>query len=145
MAILDRRNNQLIEDKDTRVSVGIDFPFARVPNQDGYFSTTKTTIESVKNNIKLLLLTQKGDRLFQPNLGINLRRFLFEQITEDTSIQIENDIVDTFQTWLPFVELQDIQIDTSSENQSSNRIKINITFNIRRAPNTSESVGVVLE
>ena len=57
MPILDRRNNQLIEDKDTRVSVGIDFPFARVPNQDGYFSTTKTTIESVKNNIKLLYIS----------------------------------------------------------------------------------------
>ena len=96
MPILDRRSNQFIEDKDTRVSVGIDFPFARVPNKDGYFSTTKTTIESVKNNIRLLLQTQKGERIFQPNLGMNIRRFLFEQITEDTQVQIENDILDTF-------------------------------------------------
>ena len=29
MPILDRRTNQFIEDKDTRVSVGIDFPIAR--------------------------------------------------------------------------------------------------------------------
>ena len=89
MPILDRRNNQFIEDKDTRVSVGIDFPFAIVPNKDGYFATTKTTIESVKNNIRLLLQTQKGERIFQPNLGMNIRRFLFEQITEDTQVQIE--------------------------------------------------------
>ncbi len=143
MPILDRRNNQLIEDKDTRVSVGIDFPFARVPNQDGYFSTTKTTIESVKNNIRLLLQTQKGERMFQPNLGMGIRRFLFEQITEDTQVQIENDIVDTFSTWLPFVELREINIDTS--NQDKNQININIVFNIKRAPNTIESVGVVLE
>jgi len=143
MPILDRRNNQLIEDKDTRVSVGIDFPFARVPNQDGYFSTTKTTIESVKNNIRLLLQTQKGERMFQPNLGMGIRRFLFEQITEDTQVQIENDIVDTFSTWLPFVELREINIDTS--NQDKNQINIEIVFNIKRAPNTIESVGVVLE
>jgi len=143
MPILDRRNNQLIEDKDTRVSVGIDFPFARVPNQDGYFSTTKTTIESIKNNIRLLLQTQKGERMFQPNLGMNIRQFLFEQITEDTQVQIENDIVDTFNTWLPFVELRKIDIDTS--NQDKNQINIEIVFNIKRAPNTIESVGVVLE
>jgi len=143
MPILDRRNNQLIEDKDTRVSVGINFPFARVPNQDGYFSTTKTTIESVKNNIRLLLQTQKGERMFQPNLGMNIRQFLFEQITEDTQVQIENDIVDTFSTWLPFVELREINIDTS--NQDKNQINIEIVFNIKRAPNTIESVGVVLE
>ena len=143
MPILDRRNNQFIEDKDTRVSDGIDFPFAIVPNKDGYFATTKTTIESVKNNIRLLLQTQKGERVFQPNLGMNIRRFLFEQITEDTQVQIENDIVDTFATWLPFVELREIDIDTS--NQDKNQINIKIVFNIKRAPNTIESVGVVLE
>ena len=93
MPILDRRTNQFIEDQDTRVSVGIDFPFARVPNQDGYFKTTKTTIDAIKNNIKLLLRTEQGERVFQPNLGMTLRRFLFEQITEDTAVQIENDIV----------------------------------------------------
>ncbi len=143
MPILDRRNNQLIEDKDTRVSVGIDFPFARIPNQDGYFATTKTTIESVKNNIRLLLRTQKGERMFQPNLGMGIRRFLFEQITEDTQVQIENDIVDTFATWLPFVELREINVDLSE--QDRNKINIKIVFNIKRAPNTIESVGVVLE
>ena len=143
MPILDRRNNQLIEDKDTRVSVGIDFPFARIPNQDGYFATTKTTIESVKNNIRLLLQTQKGERIFQPNLGMGIRRFLFEQITEDTQVQIENDIVDTFATWLPFVELREINIDLAEQDQ--NKINIKIVFNIKRAPNTIESVGVVLE
>ena len=143
MPILDRRSNQLIEDKDTRVSVGIDFPFARIPNQDGYFATTKTTIESVKNNIRLLLQTQKGERMFQPNLGMGIRRFLFEQITEDTQVQIENDIVDTFATWLPFVELREINIDLAEQDQ--NKINIKIVFNIKRAPNTIESVGVVLE
>ena len=143
MPILDRRNNQFIEDKDTRVSVGIDFPFAIVPNKDGYFATTKTTIESVKNNIRLLLQTQKGERIFQPNLGMNIRRFLFEQITEDTQVQIENDIVDTFATWLPFVELREIDVDLAEQDQ--NKINIKIVFNIKRAPNTIESVGVVLE
>ena len=144
MPILDRRNNQLIEDKDTRVSVGLNFPISRAPgNQDGFFSTSKTTIESIKNNIRLLLQTQKGERMFQPNLGMNIRQFLFEQITEDTQVQIENDIVDTFATWLPFVDLREIDIDTGRQDQ--NQINIKIVFNIKRAPNTIESVGVVLE
>ena len=74
---------------------------------------------------------------------MNIRRFLFEQITEDTQVQIENDIVDTFNTWLPFVELREIDIDTGRQDQ--NKINIKIVFNIKRAPNTIESVGVVLE
>ena len=145
MPILDKRTKQFIEDKDTRVSVGLDFPIARVPNQDGYFKTTKTTIDAIKNNIKLLLQTQQGERVFQPNLGMNLRRFVFEQINENTSIEIENNIVDVFETWLPFVELNNIEINTDAENQEHNKIKINITFSIKRAPGTLESVGIVLE
>ena len=144
MPILDRRNNQFVEDQDTRVSVGIDFPFSRVPNQDGYFKTTKTTIESVKNNIRLLLKTEKGERLFQPNLGLALRRFLFEQINEDTNVLIENEIVDTFEKWLPFVEIQELDVNTQPINSDRNQIKIKVTFNIRRAPGSLESVGVVL-
>ena len=145
MAIVDRRTNQFVDDQDTRVSVGIDFPFALVPNQDGYFKTTKTTVDSIKNNIKLLLQTQRGERVFQPNLGMNLRRFLFEQITVDTEIEIQNDIVDAFQIWLPFVDVRDIKLDIDSENTNINKIIINILFSITRAPNTLESVGVTLE
>ena len=143
MPILDRRKDRFVEDQDTRVSVGIDFPFARVPNQDGYFKTTKTTVESIKNNIRLLLHTERGERVFQPNLGMNLKRYLFEQITEDISIQIENDIVEVFETWLPFVELRDIQVNT--DNQNKNQIDINIVFNIKRAPSSLESVQVTLD
>ena len=144
MPILDKRKNQFIEDQDTRVSVGIDFPFARVPNQDGYFKTTKTTVESIKNNIRLLLQTEQGERVFQPNLGMNLRRFVFEQITEDTLIEIENDIVDVFNTWLPFVELQGIDVNIDPTNQEQNKIKINITFSIKKSPTSLESVEVAL-
>ena len=145
MPILDRRTNQLVEDQDTRVSVGIDFPFGRQPNQDGYFKTTKTTVESVKNNIRLLLQTELGERTMQPFLGMNLRQFIFEQITEDVKVQIENNIVDVFETWLPFVELKDIQISSDSVTEDRNKISVNIVFSIKRASNSTESVGVVLE
>ena len=144
MAIPDRRVKRFVEDLDDRVSVGLDFPIGRqAGDQMGYFATTKTTMDAIKNDVRLLLLTQRGERLFQPFLGMNIRRFLFEQITDDTSVQIENDIVDTFETWLPFVQLQDIEVDLGD--QDRNKIKIYVTFNVRNAPTELQSVGVVLE
>ena len=144
MAIADRRVKRFIEDRDSRVSVGLDLPIARkAGDSQGYFATTKTTMDAVKNDIKLLLMTQRGERLMQPFLGMDIRRFLFEQITENTAVEIENDIVETFETWLPFVQLQELDVDLG--NQDKNQIKINITFNIRNAPTDLQSVGVVLE
>ena len=143
MAVRDTRVNRFIEDKDTRVSVGLQMPLGRQPGSgDGFFTTTKTTIDAVKEDIKMLLLTQQGERLFQPLLGMNIRRFLFEQITENTVIEIENDIVSTFSRWLPFVQLNDIKIDITE--QDKNKIKIDIKFNIANAPNDLQSVGVIL-
>ena len=142
MAIVDRNSKRFIEDRDTRVSVGLDLPLGRDGNGT-YFATTDTTVDSIKNDVRLLLLTQRGERVMQPFLGMDIRRFLFEQITDDTSIEIENDIVETFQTWLPFVELRDIDIDL--KDQDRNQIKINVKFNIVNAPSELQSVGVVLE
>ena len=68
MAIADPRVNRFIEDKDTRVSVGLKMLLGRQPGGDGYFTSTKTTIDAVKEDIRLLLLTQQGERLFQPLL-----------------------------------------------------------------------------
>jgi|TARA_B100000073_G_scaffold126724_1_gene103729 phage baseplate assembly protein W len=142
MAILDRRKNRFIEDNDTRVSVGMEFPLGRSTGGDGYFTSTKTTIDAVKNNIKLLLQTHRGERVFQPNLGMNLRSLIFEPLTEDITIQVENNIVDVFSRWLPFVDLRDIQV---VRDDNLNQVNINITFSVRRAPNSLESVQVTFE
>ena len=142
MPIPNNKTNQFINDKDTRVSVGIDFPLGLVSGGDGYFATTKTTIDAIKTNIRLLLQTTQGDRLFQPNLGMNLKQLLFEQASDETNIQIENNIVDVFELWLPFVQLQNINIDRRDD---VNQININIEFNISRAPNSLDSVQVTFD
>mgnify|MGYP003136833372 CR=1 FL=1 len=141
MAILDRRKNRFKEDVDTRVSVGIEFPFGKTSG-DGYFRSTKTTIDAVKNNIRLLLQTHRGERVFQPNLGMNLRSLIFEPLTEDITIQIENNILDVFGRWLPFVDLRNIEV---VRNDNLNQVNINIKFSVRRAPNSLESVQVTFD
>ena len=99
-------------------------------------------MDSIKTDIRTLLMTQRGERLMQPGLGMNIRWFLFEQITDNTVIEIENDIVETFNRWLPFVVLNDIEVDL--KDQDMNKIKINIQFNIVNTPSELQSVGVVL-
>ena len=126
MATLDRRKDRFVEDQDKRVSVGIEFPFGRVGGGDGYFKSTKTTVESIKNNIKLLLQTHRGERVFQPNLGMDLRSLIFEPLTEDITIQIENNIVDVFSRWLPFVDLRNINVNRKDD---LNQVNINIYKN----------------
>ena len=143
MAILDTSKKPFIQDRDNDVFIGINLPFKKSEASEGYFLSTTTTIEAVKNNVKLLLSTDKGERIFQPNLGIGLRRFLFEPITGETTLAIQNEIVDTFNFWLPFITIKDIQVETTSaDGTNPNQISINVIFNLDKDPNTLESVQV---
>ena len=121
------------------IKVGIDLPIRRGDELDGFFASTSTTIEAVKNNIRNLLNTHQGERLFQPNLGINLRRYLFSQITDETLVSIQDSITSTFSFWLPFVQIQNISLKNGT---NANSIIIDILFNIKQDPNTLDSVQV---
>tara|TARA_Y100001963_G_scaffold128588_1_gene183056 strand:- start:1533 stop:2030 length:498 start_codon:yes stop_codon:yes gene_type:complete len=142
MAVKDTSRKPYIQDNDTNVKVGIDLPIRRGNGADGFFATTATTIEAVKNNIRNLLQTNEGERFFQPNLGMNLRTILFEQITEENLLAIQDSILDKFQFWLPFVEVRDIQVLSKDDDTEigTNEIRVKILFNIKQDPNTLDSI-----
>ena len=106
MAIKDVTKKPYIEDREENIFIGIDYPFHRSDGVEGWFASTATTIEAVKVNIKSFLLTNPGERLMQPELGIGLKKYVFEQFTDETRIAIENEIADTLSYWMPFIEIK---------------------------------------
>ena len=146
MAIILNNKPDLIDD-DNRKFVGLELPLKLSNGREGYFQSTSLSINAIKENLRLLLNTKKGERLFQPNLGLNLRQMLFEQITEESIIGIQDSILDTFSFWLPFVEVRDIEILTNDNNKTilSNEIRVKILFNIIQDPNTLDSVTLTFQ
>ena len=147
MAIKDITRKPYIEDNDENVFIGIDLPFRKSDGIMGWFASSSTTIDSVKNNIKNLLLTEAGERIMQPNLGLALKKYLFEQSNPDIKDRIQQDIIEAFRSWLPFVQIRELNIilgDNQSNQFDVNTINIKIIFNITRDPNTLESVSVTV-
>ena len=144
MAKRDSTKKTFVNDRDDNVFIGIDLPFRKSDGVEGWFASTDTTIKAVKNNIKNLLSTHKGERYLQPNIGLNLTKFLFEQFSDELRLQIENDILDTLEFWLPFIQVKNLEIEMSSASDSTgkNTLMINVLFNITKDPNTLESVQV---
>ena len=63
------------------VTIGVAFPLDDV----NLFSGTQTVKEQVKSNLLNLLLTEKGERINQPDFGIGLKNLLFEQNIDETN------------------------------------------------------------
>jgi hypothetical protein len=122
--------------KDTKAyndyALGISLP---IQIGDVAFNQTFKTIDQVKTNIKSLLLTKKGERLMQPELGSGLQEVLFEQIDDEIATKIEDTIVSTISKWLPYVTIQQINVDTKKELKDKNEIDVSITFTLGNSTN----------
>jgi phage baseplate assembly protein W len=54
-----------------------------------------TNENSVKRSVRNLILTEPGERLFQPDVGCKIRSLLFENMSDITAIQLKNAIEET--------------------------------------------------
>tara|TARA_R100001015_G_C4606254_1_gene161319 strand:+ start:794 stop:1234 length:441 start_codon:yes stop_codon:yes gene_type:complete len=142
MAIIDTSiSGSSIENRDLDIFIGIDLPFYKSNGTEGYFASTKTTLQAVKNNLINLLKTEKGERYYQPSLGLNLKSFLFEPIVPGLDQTIKEDIMSTLSIWLPFVNINSMNVAVqASDAFDRNKIKIDITFSLNDLPNVLESV-----
>lgn len=84
--------------------------------------------DAVKESIKNLILTDRGERLMQPSLGGNITAMLFENITPAVLKLIEDNIRTTITLYEPRAELQNVAV---SSNIDDNTVRVRITFYIK--------------
>lgn len=97
--------------------------------------------EAVKESMKNLLLTDRGERLFQPFLGSNIRRNLFDNMTPASLKLIEQHVIEVINNYEPRVEL--IKVEVIGD-QEKNAVFVNIYFYLRNYE-TPLSLTVFLE
>ena len=127
-------------DKNDDIYVGVRFPLDH--SQEGFFYKTKTILEQAKSNMRNLLLTSKGERVMQPNLGVRLKRFLFEQFNADLVSQIQNVVTESINYWMPFLVIRNIDVwmDDDISGDYKHKMNIKVEFFINKDPSTHESV-----
>jgi len=84
-----------------------------------------TSEMAVINSIKNLILTNHYERPFQPEIGSNVRRMLFENMDNITAITIENEIKQTIANFEPRASVSKIYVIADYEN---NGFKVTLNF-----------------
>ena len=140
MAIIDKNhNNWYLVDQDVDQFIGLSLPL--VFNDQ---ASTRTTLEEVKQNVLLLCSTEAGERIMQPNLGIRLKRYLFEPFAEHLVGDVKDTITESINYWMPFVRINTIEVKMSESNDGNmrNTMELKIDFSLTKDPDTLESVQV---
>lgn len=124
-------------DLQKNIAIGISLPFGR-SGTNQLFNKTYNTKDQIKSNFINLLLTNKGERILNPEFGSNLRQLLFENITSITEENIKDAIISSANIYLP--EIQVVNIILNNE-YDSNTINITIDY-ILRISGTSEQITI---
>ena len=104
--------------------VGIRFPLDHSP--EGFFYKTKTVLEQSKANLRNLLLTTPGERVFQPTFGSQIYALLFEPISLDLKQKMEDGILVDINFWLPYIIIDEVVVTPDED-----RNHVGITLNFR--------------
>ena len=101
----------------------LDLTFRRLPvtNDVALSYDEQAVIRSVRN----LLLTGFYERPFQPNLGSNLNKLLFEPADQLTSNLIESEVKNVISNFEPRVTINTINVTISPDENSFN---LSMTF-----------------
>ena len=95
------------------ITYGINFPF-RESYVGKYLDVSDNTDEEVRSNLVHLLLTRKGYRYYLPDFGTRLYEYIFEPLDGPTFSEIEGEIRDSVEKYMPGVQITNISITDAS-------------------------------
>ena len=101
-------------------SINIKFPLTDDKSKNRLFQLNNVTKDALVSNLMLLLLTEKGERYYQPDYGVNIRRYIFEPNDGLTQSDIEGEIRDTVKNFIPELTISRVQIFTNEDEEASN-------------------------
>ena len=111
-------------DLNPNVYIGLALPIK--PDDNKVFSLTKNSYDQVRHNLRNLLLTNVGERVYQPEFGSRLRELCFEQLDDTLPQRIEDEVRRAVNFWLPYVNI--VSVETLTQEDKKSKIFVRVQF-----------------
>jgi phage baseplate assembly protein W len=85
--------------------------------------------EDIKEAIRIILGTAKGERVMRPDFGCGIHEFVFTSMNAVNLSLIETSVRDALTLWEPRIELINVKTDTGKADEG--KLFINIDYRVR--------------
>jgi phage baseplate assembly protein W len=120
--------------------ININYPFK--DSQKGFFlDLNDEDSQAIKADLLHLILTRRGQRLYKPDFGTDLLKFIFEPEDGMTMAGIKEEIYNVVKTYLPQLQIDELSIAESDENEYA--AVVTIKYSITDAVFTTSDMVVV--
>jgi phage baseplate assembly protein W len=148
---LEKPKNVAYKKQFTYADVKLDFEFDQLQEQELYSDLKVNDIVgsydlgAIENSIVNIFTTFPGDKILNPNFGLNLNQFLFGPCNTDTAQMIGEAVRNTIKVQEPRVDLKEVNVIVDYDNQQYNIelsmavpfINNNSVLNIKAALNST--------
>ena len=107
---------------------------------DGPYALNYSFRDLVRQNLKMLVLTDPGERIMNPDFGCGIRRILFENFNGDAISDLITRIQSQTKKYMPKVSIMDLQILTTEDDEdiSDHAVRVYIKFTVPELNLTEE-------
>lgn len=107
--------------------INIDFPFKNSPK--GFFLNLNADDQrAIKADLMHLLLTRKGQRLYNPDFGTNILNYIFEPNDTLTLNDLKEEVTASVKKYLPKLIIKNVSVTFSEDNEYVATIRIDYTI-----------------
>jgi phage baseplate assembly protein W len=118
----------------------IGWPFLPVP-QNGQLSYP-TLEQSVRDSIRVILMTRPGEQLMRPRYGAGLQNFLDEGSTVAVRAQIQTTIMQSLQNYENRITVDAVNVDPVAGSPAE--VQVQIYYRVLRT-NAPQQIGVTMQ
>lgn len=125
--------------------IGIKTPMNLGSGTDGLFAMHRRLDDNIADNLRNLLLTNRGERLLDYNFGANLREIVFELGTEDGDAEAIRRISIAISTYMPFVSPDTFESFIEKQDEdSTQKVGIRVAYTVTGYENKPRQIEVML-
>jgi len=106
--------------------ININFPFK--DSAKGFFlDLNNSDSAAIKADLMHLILTRKGERLYLPDFGTNLLKYIFQPNDGVTQSEIKDEISQTVKKYLPNLQVNKVNVEESANSEFAATVRIDYT------------------
>ena len=107
--------------------INIDYPFKNSP-QGFFLNLNSDDQRAIKADLMHLLLTRKGQRLYNPDFGTDLLKYIFEPNDALTLDAITEEVRMSVKKHLPNLSIKSLTVTPSEDNEYVATIRLDYTI-----------------
>ncbi len=119
-----------------------DFDFAFIKHPTTKDVPIKRDVEAIKQSVRNILLTRRGEKFFDPNFGGSLSEYLFENFDPVVEAEIEGRVINTLRNYERRVKVLSVDVEDLSHR---NALNIKIEIQILSPENLTANVEFIVE